>query len=250
MIFSDYIRALEKVLHRIETEQAANIAAAADIVAAAIAAGGVVHIFGAGHSHIIAEEAFYRAGGLTAINPILDPRLIFLHGVLESTRAEREPGYAATLLAQQDLRAGDAAIVVSNSGRNPVPIEMALGMKQFGLPVVAITNLAQSRASKSRHHSGLRLFEIADVAIDNCVPTGDACVSLAGIAAAMAPASTVAGAAIIHSVMLEAASRLLASGSPAVVLPSANVGDDAEEVLRRSLAVYAGRIRHLDVAPQ
>ncbi|MGH9903871.1 MAG: sugar isomerase domain-containing protein, partial [Pyrinomonadaceae bacterium] len=128
--------------------------------------------FGTGHSHLVADEAFFRAGGIAAVNPILDERLIFLKGALESTRAERESGLAGALIEREEITAGDVAIIISNSGRNAAPVEMALGMKARGAGVIAITNLRQSRASAPRHPGGKRLYELADVVVDNCVPVG------------------------------------------------------------------------------
>jgi uncharacterized phosphosugar-binding protein len=245
MIFSDYFRQLRAILDHIETSQASAIAQAAELVAQAIAGGGVLHVFGSGHSHMIAEEAFYRAGGVAAINPILDARLDFLLGAIESTRAEREEGYGAQVLSGFDVRAGDAALIASNSGRNAVPIEVALWFRQRGAPVIVITNLTQSRAVASRHSSGKRLYELADVAIDNGVPPGDACVRVPGLDEAMAPGSTIAGAAIVNSILIEAAAALCRAGSPPQVLRSANLGDPTDDENARKLQRYAGRIKYL-----
>ena len=174
MSFHRYIDGLQAILERITSEQAHNIKQAGLLVADALAQGGIIHAFGTGHSHLIADEAFFRAGGIAAVNPILHERLIFLRGALESTRTEQESGFARQLLDQEDLKAIDAGIVISNSGRNAAPIEMALEMQDLGMKVIAITNLEQSRASTPRHHSGKRLYEVVDVVIDNCVPSGDA----------------------------------------------------------------------------
>jgi uncharacterized phosphosugar-binding protein len=247
MVFESYIDGLQEVLERIRLEQANQIKQAGQLVAAALSAGGIVHAFGTGHSHLIADEAFFRAGGIAAVNPILDERLIFLKGALQSTRAERESGLAAELIAREDVRAGDAAIIISNSGRNAVPVEMALEMKALGAKVIAITNLEQSRQSSARHSSGKRLYELADVTIDNCVPAGDALLSLSGLETKIGPASTVAGAAIINSIMIEAVGELQQRGEQVPVLPSANVEGTSEETLRGILSRYAGRIRYLDV---
>jgi uncharacterized phosphosugar-binding protein len=247
MIFTDYFRELHAMLERIESGQAEAIGRAASIVARSLAAEGVIHVFGSGHSHMISEEAFYRAGGVAAVNPILDPRLIFLQGAMESTWAEREEGYGAKVMADVDARAGDCAILASNSGRNAVPIEVALWFQKHGVPIVAITNLTQSREVSSRHSSGRKLFEIADVAIDNCVPSGDACVRVPGLPEAMAPASTVAGAAIVNAILLEAVAELCRAGTPPPVLRSANTGDPTDAENSRKLGKYAARIRLLDV---
>ena len=247
MAFESYIDGLQAVLERIKGEQADKIKRAGQLVAAALSAGGVIHTFGTGHSHLIADEAFFRAGGIAAINPILDERLIFLKGALESTRAERESGLASELISRETVRAEDAAIIISNSGRNAVPVEMALEMKARGVKVIAITNLEQSRASTARHSSGKRLYELADVTIDNCVPTGDALLSLPGMETKIGPASTVAGAAIINSIIIEAVGELLKRGEPVPVLPSANIEGVSEETLSDILAPYKGRIKYLDL---
>jgi uncharacterized phosphosugar-binding protein len=247
MALESYIDGLQAVLERIKREQAGKINQAGQLVATTLSAGGVIHTFGTGHAHLIADEAFYRAGGIAAINPILDERLIFLRGALESTRAEREPGLAREIIAREDVRPEDTAIIISNSGRNAVPVEMALEMKARGVKVIAITNLEQSRASTARHSSGKRLFELADVTIDNCVPVGDALLILPESVNKIGPASTVAGAAIINSIIIEAVSELLQRNEPVPVLPSANIEGVSEEILRNILGPYKGRIRYLDL---
>ena len=247
MAFESYVEGLQAVLERIKQEQAGKIQRAGQLVASTLSAGGVIHTFGTGHSHLIAEEAFFRAGGVAAINPILDERLIFLKGALESTRAERENGLARELIAREDVRVEDAAIIISNSGRNAVPVEMALEMKARGVKVIAITNLEQSLASTARHPSGKRLYELADVTIDNCVPTGDASLLLPGMDTKIGPSSTVAGAAIINSIVIEAVNELLQRGERVPVLPSANVEGVSEETLRDILVPYRGRIKYLNV---
>ena len=243
----EYIDGLRAVLERIKREQASNIRDAGGLVADALSGGGIVHAFGTGHSHLIADEAFFRAGGIAAVNPILNERLIFLKGALESTRSEQESGFARSLIEREQVRPEDAAIIISNSGRNAAPIEMALEMKARGVKVVAITNLEQSKLSTSRDASGKKLFQLADVTIDNCVPAGDALLALPGLASRIGPSSTVAGAAIINSVIIEGVAELLRRGATVPVLPSANVEGVTEETLRNILAPYKGRIKYLDV---
>jgi uncharacterized phosphosugar-binding protein len=178
MAFKTYIDQIHQLLDRIRIEQAAAIEMAGAMVAETLQKSGIIHTFGTGHSHMIAEEAFFRAGGLVPVNAILDGRIAFLDGALESTRAEREEGYAKSLIERERITAGDTAIVISNSGRNTVPIDMALEMKERGVRTIAITNLRQSAAAVSRHSSGKRLFEIVDLAIDTCVAAGDAMLRL------------------------------------------------------------------------
>ena len=247
MYFEKYIDGLQSVLARIKKGQAASIEAAGRLLADTLVAGGVIHTFGTGHSHLIADEAFFRAGGIAAINPILDERLIFIRGALESTRAERVPGFARLLVERESLGPSDAAVIISNSGRNNVPVEMALEMKARGAKVVAITSVEQSRLSVPLHSSGKRLFELADVTIDNCVPPGDALLEMEGLKSRVGPSSTVAGAAIINSIMIEAVAETLRRGHQVPVLPSANIDGVTEHHLKELLRRYGGRIRYLDL---
>ena len=248
MITENYFQSLIAILTSVANQQSGRIEQAGGMVATAIAAGGVVHTFGSGHSHMIAEEAFFRAGGLGPVNPILDDALIFLHGALESTRAERRSGYAAALLAKEDVRPVDVAIVISNSGRNAVPIEMALHLKARGVPVIAITNPRQAATSPSRHSSGQYLYQVADLVLDNGIPVGDAVLALPGLAQKMGPTSTIAGAAIINAVMIEAAAHLQALGLEVPVIASANVGAGALDDMAAALAPWAPRVRLLGEA--
>lgn len=245
--FETYISELQNLLERIKQEQRDKIMAAAQLVADALVTNGVVHTFGTGHSHLIADEAFFRAGGIAAINPILDERLVFLKGALESTRAERVSGFARALVDKEQVGPNDVAIVISNSGRNNAPVEMALEMKSRGVRVVAITSVAQSSSSIPLHSSGKRLFELADVVVDNCVPPGDALLTLPGLASRIGPSSTVAGAAIINSIVIEAVAETLRRGAPVPVLPSANLDGVTESTLKELLARYRGRVRYLDL---
>ena len=243
----DYIDGLRVILARITDEQSGNICRAGKIVAESIANGGLVHTFGTGHSHIIAEDVFFRAGGIAAINPILDERFIFLKGALESTRAERESGIAAQLLSLENVGPEDCAIIISNSGRNAVPVEMALEMKSRNVSVLAITSVEQSRSSTPRHGSGKRLFEIADVVIDNCVPPGDALVHIEGNVYPTGASSTVAGSAIVHSIIIEALADLAKRGVTPPVLPSANLENTSSNTIKDALRPYEGRIRYIDL---
>ena len=247
MSFPKYIDGLQAVLARIKREQSDNIEKAGRLIADSLSAGGIVHAFGTGHSHLIADEAFFRAGGIAAINPILDERLIFLKGALQSTRSEQESGLARSLIEREQVRSEDVAIIISNSGRNAAPIEMAMEMKARGVKVIAITNLEQSKPSASRDASGKKLFQLADISIDNCVPAGDALLTLPGLASRIGPSSTVAGAAIVNSLIIEAVVELLRRGESVPVLPSANVEGVSEETLKDILRPYKGRIKYLDV---
>ena len=241
MAFEQYLDALVALVTRIRDEQSSQIRQAAVLVSDTLAADGLVHTFGTGHSHLLAEEAFFRAGGLAAVNPIRNHRLMMLDGAIASTRAEREHGLAQSILERHEVSPGDVAIIVSNSGRNAVPIEMALAMRAREARVVAITSLAQSRAATSRHASGKRLFELADVVLDNGVPEGDALISVPGIDSPMGPGSTVSGAALVNAVLVEAAALAAARGVRVAVLRSANL-EKGDDELERSIEPYRDRV--------
>lgn len=236
-----YLAAVSDILRRIDMD---SVRRAALRISTALEAGGMVHAFGTGHSSLLAQELFYRAGGLVAINPILDPRLGFERGAIESTEFERDLHAASDLTAAAGFRSGDAGIVISNSGRNALPVEMALRMKAAGMAVIALTNLEQSKASSSRHPSGKRLFEIADAVLDNHCPPGDAAIEIAGIPHPLGPVSTIAGAAILHAVILQAASGLAEKNIPPATFVSANAGSVTIDDLRRLMAPFQDRIKY------
>ncbi|MGH9542851.1 MAG: sugar isomerase domain-containing protein [Terriglobales bacterium] len=236
-----YLEALREALAQLE---GAALEAAKAAVRAALESGGVLHAFGCGHSALLVQEIFYRAGGLVAVNPILDCRLGFEPGALASSAFERGIEGAGELASRADFRGGDAGLVISNSGRNGLPVEIALRMKAAGVKVIALTNVRQSRKAASRHPSGQRLFEVADIVLDNGVPAGDAALRIAGIAAPMGPFSTVLGAALLHVLLIEVAAEMAAAGQAPAVFPSANVEGVTLEDIRALMAPWANRIRY------
>jgi uncharacterized phosphosugar-binding protein len=244
-IADDYLERLRAMLERFRQTQREELDRAGEIVASSLAAGGILHLFGTGHSHMIAEEVFYRAGGLIPVNAMLDPEVVLSGGAWRSTDSERTSGKAAQIAARYDLRAGDAAVVISNSGRNPAPVEMAQLMRAREISVIAITSLQQSRASDALDPPGARLFEVADVVLDNGGAHGDAGLELAGVTQRVGPTSTVIGAAIVQSLVLTAMDKLVQRGMTVTNLPSANVEGCDTTAVAAEFAMVRGRIRHL-----
>lgn len=234
--------AVRQILSDVERTQLPALHQAAALTAESLTAGGILHVFGTGHSHILAEEVFFRAGGLVQVNAILDPALMLHVSALQSTELERLEGYAAIVLARYDLRAGDVLVVVSNSGRNPVPIEAALYAKERGLKVFAVTSMDAYRSVPVRHSGGRRLADLADVVIDTYVPKGDALLEVEGLPQALGAASTIVGATLMQAYIYETVKEMLARGCRPEVLVSANVDEVQDH--RRLFAAYGDRIRH------
>jgi len=240
-----YIEKLVELLGRLLPDQRDRIDAAADIVARSMLSGGVIHIFGTGHSSLVAQEAFMRAGGLLPVNAILDERVLLSGGALNSSAAEKQEGLAAEILANHEISIEDAGIVISNSGRNAGPIEMAFEMKKQGMPVIAITSVGHSAAVDSTHTTGKKLMDLADVVLDNGAPHGDALVGLSGLKFRMGAASTVTGAALINSVMILAAEKIIEGGGEPLALPSGNVEAADFTRIQEAMQKYLGRIKYL-----
>ncbi len=240
-----YMRELIRLLDDLLDCQRDRIDAAAEIIANAISSGGVIHIFGTGHSSLIAQEPFMRAGGLLPINAMLDERVLMSAGSLSSSAAEKQEGLAGEILSTHEIRPEDAGVVVSNSGRNAAPIEMAFEMKKRGIPVIAVTSLQHSASVSSSHASGKKLMDLADVILDNRAPHGDALVETPGIGAKMGAASTVTGAALVNSVMILAAEKMLDKDVTPLALPSGNVEAADFARIQQAMSDYIGRIKYL-----
>jgi len=223
-----YFESIRELLDAIEKTQFEAICKAADAVTESISKGKTFHLFGTGHSHMMAEEAFCRAGGLVPVNAILEPALMLHEGPFKATAMERLEGYAEIIVEHAGIEEGDTVMVISNSGRNVVPVEVALTSKGRGALVIALTSLAHSSKVASRHSSGKRLFEVADIVIDNCGVFGDAILEVDGLSTKVSPTSTVTGAAIINILVAEVVERLLRAGIKPPVFISSNVegGDE------------------------
>ncbi|WBB80339.1 SIS domain-containing protein [Micromonospora sp. WMMD882] len=211
---------------------------AAELVARAFAAEGLFYVFGSGHSHMFGEEAFYRAGGAVRVCPILKPAHMLHEGAVHSTVLERQSGHAEPLLDGYRLDpARDVMLVVSNSGANAFPVEVAQAVKARGLPLIAITS---RRYASSIERSGPRLHDIADVVIDNHCPPGDALVPLGPGLPSAGPASTVVGMTLLDAIIVEAFGIQLRRGETPEVFMSANMPGAAEHN-----AASARRLSHL-----
>lgn len=241
----DYLDQVIDLLNRVRSTQQEAIEKAAQVIAQAIQAGHLVYAFGASHASILAQELFYRAGGLVPVNPILAPGLTtYVRPMTLTTRLERLPGLGKGIIAETPIQPGDVLIVHSVSGRNAVSVETAQAGREKGAFIMAVTSLAYSKAVQPRQPGMPRLFEVADLVLDDCAPVGDALVELPGLTQRAGPASTVTGAAILHAVMVRAAALILEQTGDAPVFMSANL-DGGEEHNQKWLDFYKGRLTYL-----
>jgi len=229
--FDIYWSQVHSQLDQVATRQRPAIEQAGEWLARAFSAGRYLFVFGTGHSHLLAEEVFYRAGGLARVVPILDDDLMLHRSASRSTNLERESGRAGPLLHRYGVSSGDVLIVASNGGRNAVPIEMALEGRARGARVIALTNLAQTRAWPSRHASGRHLADVAELVIDNAGIDGDAVVEMEGLNSRIGPTSTLTGALILNLMAVHSVEILLKSGGVPEVFVSSNAGGEAHNAL-------------------
>ncbi|MFG2461459.1 SIS domain-containing protein [Streptomyces sp. NPDC048523] len=231
------------LLQRVRDEEAESVAAAGELLADTVAAGGRLFAFGAGHSSLAAQDLVYRAGGLALVNLLTVPGVVGVD-VMPATLGsalERVDGLASAVLHCSPLRAGDALVIISLSGRNTLPVEMALTARSLGVKVIGVTSVAYTTETKPRHSSGTFLKDHCDIVLDSKIAPGDAELSLDTIPAPFAPASTVVTSALLQAVMATAAGALTERGIEPPLLRSGNV-DGGLEWNERVFEEYGDRI--------
>lgn len=240
----EYFENIQRIMNRIITEQIENIEKAARAVADTLKSGGRIHAFGTGHSHMLAEEIFYRAGGLVNVNPILESGLMLHESASKSTALERLEGYGEIIFDFNSINENDILFLFSNSGRNGVAIDLALIAKEKGIKTVVITNMEHTMQGMSRHSSGKKLYEAGDIVIDNCGCIGDASMHIEKLGRNVAPTSTSAGAAILNAIEARAVEIMIDEGFVPEVFSSSNV-DGGDEINNAFIEKYKKEIKSL-----
>lgn len=235
----EYMTKINELLQKAHDVNKEEIKKLARVFADCIKNDKMIHTFGTGHSHMIGIELFARAGGLGNVDAMLDPDSLTAFGAQRSGAIEKLPGLADLIYDNYKIEKGDIMIISSNSGRNAVPIEMAMRAQKEGVYVIAVTNLEQSKATTSRHPSGKKLYEFADSILDNCVPSGDALLNINGVLTG--PGSSISSMFLLDTIVAEALKICAAEGVKAPVFQSQNVdGFDNDAIYNK----YEGRVKH------
>ncbi len=239
MITNKYFDYLQEIFNKIKENENENINRAADLIVESIKAGGRFYVFGSGHSHMVAEEIYIRAGGLAYVKAILPPELMLHEMPNKSTYIERLSGYSKEILKLYKVDEKDTLMIVSNSGRNSVPVEMALEAKEIGTKVIAMTSMEHTTSGASRHPSGKRLFESADVVLDTHAPKGDAAFFVEGIEAPVGPVSDFSGIALANCLIVAVVDKMQKLGLETPIFKSSNL-DGADEYNNELFDKYYG----------
>ncbi|MDH3585336.1 MAG: SIS domain-containing protein [Phycisphaerae bacterium] len=248
----DYLARCRDIITTVEAQQA-QIEMAADWFAESILAGRMVHVFGSGHSRIMVEEMWPRYGSFAGFNPLVELSLTF-HNLVVGANGQRQAmflenvgGLAERIMRNFDFSEQDSALVISSSGCNVVPIEIAEHFQARNIRVVALVSLRHLEATASRHPQGRKLTDFADLVLDTGAPPGDAMVSIDGLETPVAPGSSVGGCLVINAVKAEIAQRLTRAGQPPSVLTAACVTgpDRARELFERAYDEHAHRLARL-----
>lgn len=240
MITEKYLQETIAVLNKIKDTQLDKIREAAKIVAETIKNDGIIYIFGCGHSHLIALDCFYRAGGLANVSAVLDTDLMLHNGAAKSSVMEKMSGISESVFERYCITDKDILITVSTSGKNAVPVEMAQTATKNGIKNIAVVS---SEYFADKKDAPL-LYECSDMYIDNCVPHGDAVIEIDGADAKMGSVSTSASSFILQSVLMEAADLAGKDGAKLPVYMSGNVEGGAE-FNKALIKEYLPRIKHL-----
>lgn len=251
-----YLDASRELVTCVE-HQITAIQQAADWFAASILADRLVHLFGSGHSRIMAEEMWPRYGSFPGFHPIVELSLTFhnqvvgANGQRQAMFLENTTGLAGRILRNFQLSGMDSALVISSSGCNVVPVEMAEGFKSAGMKVVGIVSRKHADVSSSKHPKGLKLSDVCDLVLDTGAPVGDAMVRLEGLNTPVAPGSTVGGCLLVNAIKAEVAARLTAAGKPPKVLTAAAVvgADEATRLFESAYDEHARRVAKLYAFP-
>ncbi len=243
MIYTDYLKNIISALENVASKGEKSFKDAIDIVSDVIKNDGIIYIFGCGHSHLVGLDSFYRAGGLANVCAIQDADLMLFNGAAKSSVMEHMQGIAPEIFRRYNITKNDVLFVISTSGKNSVPVEMADVAKEAGVKTIGISSSAYSSA-KVEYSKGYLLPDCVDIHIDNCVPHGDACIDIPNCDTKMGSMSTITSTYIVQSILMEAAAKCGEAGVYLPVYMSGNVEGGAAHN-RAIIDKYIPRVKHL-----
>lgn len=244
MLYKQYYDTVHALMEKAVSTQEDKITRAARLMADSIEQDGIIFVFGCGHSHMLAEELFYRAGGLVCVSAILEEDIMLHKSAFRSSTTERAEGVTPPMLDLYGITDKDVVIVLSTSGVNGGPVDAALHAKELGAKVICVTSSSYA-TDQSRHSSGKRLFECGDLWLDNFAPHGDACVTAEGTSVATGPASTIVTAMLMECMVVETVEMMAKDGFEPPLFTSGNVAGGHEKN-KNLIKHYRQRVRLLD----
>ncbi|CAH0291343.1 hypothetical protein SRABI96_04275 [Peribacillus sp. Bi96] len=239
---NSYFEEVQALLSTVVEQEKHSIKEAVKHISKAILSDGVIHLFGSGHSHILTEEVFYRSGGLAAIHPIFVEDLMLFKGASRSSQLERQNDLSEKFMLDEDIRPGDVCIVISSSGVNPVPIDVAIIAKEKGAFVIGLTSPEYANSCPSRHKKKLYLHDVVDLVIDNHISKGDTLLKSNNIS--FGSGSTVTGAVLLNMIFTQVIEAIIETGVTPPVFLSSNI-EGADEHNQQLIAKYKTRIPEL-----
>ncbi|MCT4480637.1 MULTISPECIES: SIS domain-containing protein [Peribacillus] len=239
---NSYFEEVQALLTIVEEQEKQSIKESVEHIAKAVMSDGIIHLFGSGHSHILTEEVFYRAGGLAAIRPIFVEDLMLFKGASRSSQLERQNDLSEKFMHDEDIRPGDVCIVISSSGVNPVPIDVATIAKEKGAFVIGLTSPEYAKSCPSRHKQKHYLHDVVDLVIDNHIAKGDTLLKSNNIP--FGSGSTVVGAVLLNMIFTQVIQTIIESGETPPVFLSSNI-EGADEHNQKIIAKYKTRIPQL-----
>lgn len=246
--YEKYLNGIKTIIEQIESTQSENIMKAATLLADVTEKGGIIYGFGAGHSHLVTEDAFWRAATPANYCALLEPSITGTFEITKSYLMENTYNIGRHVVDYHRITPNDVMIVISNSGNNIAPVDAAIRAKEKGIPVIAITAVDYANWLKTKHHDGVKLKDVADIVLDNCTPIGDAVAEIDGFPMKVGSSSTIPMVLLQNMILTQMVEILVERGFEPDVFYNGHLAfmnQDAADHNDRLVDKYFYRIRNL-----